>query len=168
MQRDRNAFTLIELTIVLLIICISTAIVFPKLAGGLVQRAQLRSSVNRIAAVAEYAHHQAACTQLTQVLCLDLENGKYWVACQPSDEQLVPTINNSSLKGRFPEEVVLAGVKLSGEDTVLKGVVAIQFSPQGWSDPAIIDLTCSTGETMRLVIDELSAQILTYDFQGIH
>ena len=168
MRRRPNAFTLIELTIVLLIISISAAIVFPKLTAGLVQRAQLRSSVNRIAAFAEYAHQQAACTRQTHVLCLNLEKRTYWVACQPSDEQIVPAVDTSSLKGHLPEEVELAGVSLRGEDTGSQDVVAIRFSPQGWADPAIIDLTCSTGETMRLVIDEFSAEIETYDPEGIN
>jgi len=168
MRRRPNAFTLIELTIVLLIIGISVAIVFPKLAAGFVQRTQLRSSVNRLAAIAEYAHQQAACTRRTHVLCLDPEKGAYWVASQTSDEQVVPTVDASSLKGRLPEAVQLVRVNLRGEDTGSQGVVAIRFSPQGWADRATIDLTCSTGETMRLVIDELSAHIETYDLEGIN
>jgi prepilin-type N-terminal cleavage/methylation domain-containing protein len=168
MQRRPNAFTLIELAIVLLVIGISAAIVFPKLTGNVVQRAQLRSSVNRIAALAEYAHQQAACTRRTHVLYLDPEEGVYWVARHTSDKHIVPGVDNSILKGRLPDEVELAGVKHRGKNTDLKDIVAIQFSPQGWADPATIDLICSTGETMCVLIDEFSAQVRTYDAKGIH
>ena len=168
MRKHPNAFTLIELTIALLIIGISAAIVFPKLTGCLVQRAKIRSSVNRITALAEYAYQQAACTRRTHVLYLDTEKGAYWVAIQPSDEQTIPTPENSILKGSLPEEVEMANVSLGGEHAGLQSVVAIRFSPQGWADPATIDLICSTGEIMRIVIDELSAQIENYDMEAIH
>ena len=40
-------------------------------------------------------------------------------------------------------------------------IVTIRFSPQGWADPAAIQLIGSTGETMSVIIDELSGQVQT-------
>ena len=168
MYRRINGFTLIELAIVLLILGISATIVFPKLAGSLVQQAQLRSSTNRIAAVAEYAHHQAACARQTYVLCLHPEERSYWASPQPSDEHVVPAIETSSWKGLLPEQMEVARICLRGEDADLKGIIAIRFSPQGWADPATIDIRAFTGEMMRIDIGEFSAQVETYEMKGTH
>ncbi|KPL25663.1 MAG: hypothetical protein AMJ75_00100 [Phycisphaerae bacterium SM1_79] len=163
MRRHRDGFTLIELAIVLLIIAISVTIVFPRSGAGLVQRTRLQSSVNRIASFAEYAHQRAACARLTHLLQLDVENGIYWVTGQTSDGQASQVSNTLSLRGRLPEGVHFVGVELRGLDTCSQDVVAIRFSPQGWADPAVIHLVSSTGETMSVMIDELSSQVETYE-----
>jgi len=159
MRRCLKGFTLIELAVVLVILAISVTVLFPKFGTSRFQQVRFRSSVNRIASVAEYAHHRAACTQLVHLLHLDTERGTYWVTSQTTDGKVMPITDALSLKGRLPEGVQFAGVELRDMDTSSQDVVAIRFNPQGWADPAIIHLICSTGETLSVIIDELSGQV---------
>ena len=161
MRRRRNGFTLIELAVVLLIIAIAVTIVFPRLGSGIVERARLRSSANRIASVAEYAHQRAACARLTHVLHLDTAKGTYWITGQTTDGQTASITDDFGLKGRLPEGVQFAGVELQDMDANSDDIVTIRFSPQGWADPATVQLISSTGETMSVIIDELSGQVQT-------
>ena len=161
MHKWMRAFTLIELTVVLLIISLSLAVVCPRFTAGSDQLSLLRSSVNRIASVAEYASQQAACTRFMYFLNLDTQEGTYWVTSQKPDGQKVPVTDALSLKGQLPDGVKFADVKIQGMNTHSQGILVIRLSPQGWADPAEIILTCSTGETMSIMIDELSGQIET-------
>jgi prepilin-type N-terminal cleavage/methylation domain-containing protein len=161
MRRHPNGFTLIELAIVLLIIAITVTVVFPKLGNGFLQQAQLRGSVNRLASFAEYAYQHAAITRLTHLLYLDTEMGTYWVTSQASDDQAVPVTDTFNLKGRLPENVRFLSVELQGMGSCSKDIVTIRFSPLGWADPAKIHLICSTGETMAVIINELSGRVDT-------
>jgi len=161
MRRYPNGFTLIELAVVLLIIAISVTVAFPRFGSGMVDRARLRSSASRIASVAEYAHQRAACARLTHLLHLDIANGTYWVTGQTSDGQRAPITDNLGLKGQLAESVRFAGIELQDMDADSDDIVTIRFSPQGWADPAAIQLTGSAGETMSVIIDELSGQVQT-------
>ena len=62
-----------------MIIAACVTVVFPKFSVGFLDQQRLRSSVSRIASVAEYAHQRAICTHLTHLLHFNIEEGKYWV-----------------------------------------------------------------------------------------
>ena len=156
MRRYRSGFTLIELAVVLLIIAISVTVVFPKLDGGLLKRVRFRSSAKRLASVAEYAHQRAAYTQLTHLLHLDTEKGTYWVTAETADGRAATTIDGLGLKGRLPEGVQFASVEIPGMKTSSQDVVTVEFSPQGWADPATIHVVSSSGQAISIAIDELS------------
>jgi len=161
MPRRGNGFTLIELAVVLLIIAIAVTLVFPRFGSGIVERARLRSSANRIASVAEYAHQRAACARLTHLLHLDTANGTYWITGQTTDGQTASITDDFGLKGRLGESVRFAGVELRDMDANSDDILTIRFSPQGWADPATVQLISSTGETLSVIIDELSGQVQT-------
>ena len=159
MQRNRSAFTLIELAVVLVVIAVSITAVLPTLNNGVLERVRLRSSTKRIASVAEYTHQQAACKQLTHLLHLDTEEGTYWVTCQAPDGQPGRITQGMQLKGRLPECVRFMRIELAGMNMFSQDAVTIEFDPQGWADPATIYLASSKGETMSVVIDGLSGQV---------
>lgn len=161
MRRGSDAFTLIELAVVLLVIAVSITIVFPKLNVDWIQRARLRGTANRIASIAEYAHQLAACARLTHLLNIDAVQRTYWITSQTSEGKEMPITDNLDLKGRLPEGVQFVEVELRDIDSISQDVITIRFSPQGWADPAIVRLTCPTGDTMSVVIDELSGQVAT-------
>ena len=66
----------------------------------------------------------------------------------------------------MPEGVKFLDVKIEGMNTQSQGIKAIRLSPQGWADPATIILICSTGETMKIIIDEFTDQIETASQKG--
>ena len=163
MKKRLKAFTLIELTIVVLIMALSMTIVLPRLNAGSDQLSLLRTSVKRIAGIAEYAQQKAAISHLTHYLNIDLEKGMYWVTSKGHDGIDTLVKSQFNLSGTLPDGIKFADVKLRGNDTYFLGnTIAIGFSPQGWADPAEISMTCATGEAINIVIEEFSGQIETY------
>jgi hypothetical protein len=58
------------------------------------------------------------------------------------------------MEGQLPEEVTIADVGLPGDDRTVQHVVALEFSPEGWCDPAIVTITSSDGRIVKVVIGE--------------
>jgi len=136
--------------VVLIVLGISAAVVFPKLDGLLLREPEPWRSGRKLMRLAKYVHELAIATESAFVLHIDMETGQYWVAGKQVDN----AAGQRSLGGQLPEEVAITDVKLPGEDRVLENVLTIEFSPEGWCDPAVVSITSSEGQTVRLVIDE--------------
>jgi prepilin-type N-terminal cleavage/methylation domain-containing protein len=163
MQWRRDGFTLIELAVVLLIIAACVTVVFPKFSVGFLDRQRLRSSVSRIASIAEYAHQRAVCTHVTHLLHFDIEKGEYWVTAQTSDGKVTPIPDGLNLKGRLPEGAQFSGIEFRGTRADLEDVITIEFSPQGWIEPVTVYIASSKGGKMSVVINEMLGNVETFE-----
>ena len=163
MRWRQDGFTLIELAVVLLIIAACVTIVFPKFSVGFLDQQRLRSSVSRIASVAEYAHQRAVCTHVTHLLHFDIEKGKYWVTAQTSDGKVVPIADGLNLMGRLPEGVQFSGIEFRGTRANLEDVITIEFSPLGWIEPVTVYVASSEGGKMSIVMNEMSGNVETFE-----
>ena len=163
MRRQQDGFTLIELAVVLLIIAACVTIVFPKFSVGFLDRQRLRSSVSRIASVAEYAHQRAVCTHVTHLLHFDIEKGEYWVTAQTSDGKVIPILDGLNLKGRLPEGAQFSGIEFRGTRTDSEDVITIEFSPQGWIEPVTVYIASSKGRKMSVVMNEMLGNVETFE-----
>ena len=163
MRTYRVGFTLIELAVILLIVAACVAVVFPKFSVGFLDQQRLQSSVNKIASIAEYAHQRAVCAQVTHLLHLDTEKGRYWITAQTSESKVMPIADGFSLRGQLPEGVQFAGVEFRDMRTGSKDTVTIEFSPQGWIEPVTIYVASSEGRKMSVVTNEMSGCIETLE-----
>jgi len=163
MRWRQDGFTLIELVVVLLIVAACVTIVFPKFSVGFLDQQRLRSSVSRIASVAEYAHQRAVCTHLTHLLHFNIEEGRYWVTAQTSDGKVVPIADGLNLMGRLPEGVQFSGIEFQDMRTDSKNIVTIEFSPQGWIEPVTVYVASSEGRKMSIVMNEMLGYVETLE-----
>lgn len=152
-----KAFTLLELLVVLVVLTISTAIVFPKLEACLPRESLLWRSGKRLASVAKYAREVSICTQSMHLLHVDRQAGTYWVATRTVDGELTPPANGLGLSGQLPDGVRFGTIELPGGDSLSEAVVVIRFSPEGWCDPAIVSIVSSDGLMVRVRINEWPA-----------
>ena len=146
--RTSRAFTFIELIVVLVVLGISAAVVFPKVDGLLLREPEPWRSGRKLMRLAKYAHELAIATESAHVLHIDLKTGQYWVSNTQADNGL------RNLGGQLPEEVRVIDVKFPGEDRPLENVLMIEFSPEGWCDSAVVSLASSDGQIVKLAIDE--------------
>jgi hypothetical protein len=144
----------VELIVVLIILGLSAAIVFPKLDGLLLREPEPWRSSRKLMRLAKYAHELAIATESAFVLHIDLETGQYWVASKVADNEAANAAGQRSLAGQLPPEVTITDVKRPGQERTLENALTIEFSPEGWCDPAVVSLTSSGGETVKLAIDE--------------
>ena len=162
MHLRQGGFTLVELTVILLIIAACVTVVFPRLSNVLLDQQRLRNSVSKIASVAEYAYQRAVSTHLIHRLSIDIEQGTYEVTAHTLDGKFVSIADGPSLAGQLPEDIHFSGVEFPNGKAGLEKSVTIEFSPQGWIDPVTIYLE-SEGSKMGIVIDEVSGSVETIE-----
>jgi Tfp pilus assembly protein FimT len=163
MQCRQDGFTLVELAVILLIIVACVTVVFPKFSNALFEQQRLKSSVNKIASIAEYARQRAVSTQFAHMLNFNIEQGTYWVTAFAPDGKLIPMADGLSLKGRLPEGIRFSGIEFPDISSVSGDVVTVEFSPQGWIEPATVYVTCSQGSTMGIVMHEILGYVETFE-----
>jgi len=153
-EQAPRAFTFIELIVVLVVLGISAAVAFPRLDRLLLREPEPWQSGRKLMRLAKHAHELAIATESAFLLHIDLETGQYWVVSKQGDSTPGSAAGQRSLGGRLPEGVTITDVKLPGEDRSVEKVLTIEFSPEGWCDPAVLSLTSSDGQTVKLAIDE--------------
>ena len=161
MRAHQAGFTLVELAVILLIVTACVTVVFPKFSAGFLDQQRLRSSVSRIASIAEYTYQRAVCTHITHLFHLNIEKGNYWVTAQTSDGQVLPITDGLNLIGQLPEGVQFSGIDFRDMRTDSKDVITIEFSPQGWIEPATIYIASSRGRKMCIVMNEMLGYVET-------
>ena len=163
MQCRQDGFTLVELAVILLIIVACVTVVFPKFSNALFEQQRLKSSVNKIASIAEYARQRAVSTHFIHMLNFNIEQGTYWVTAHTPDGRLMPITDGLNLKGRLPEDMRFSGIEFQDIRSDLGEVVTIEFSPQGWIEPATVYVACSQGSTMGIVMHEMLGYVETFE-----
>jgi Tfp pilus assembly protein FimT len=134
-------------------------VVFPRFSGGLLAQQRLRSSVNKISSVAEYAHQRAVSTHLIHRLVINIEHGTYNVTAHKADGQLVTISDDLSLKGRLPENIYFAGIDFQDRKSESGEESSIEFSPEGWIEPVTIYVACLEGRKMGIVMHEMLGSV---------
>lgn len=163
MQWRQGGFTLVELAVIILIIAACVTVVFPKFSNVLLDQQRLKSSVSKIASIAEYARQRAVSTHLTHQLHFNIEQGTYWVTAHTPDGRLMPMTDGLNLKGRLPEDIRFSGIDFPDIRTDSGDVVAIEFSPQGWIEPATVYVASSQGRKMSVVMHEMLGYVETLE-----
>ena len=162
MRWRQCGFTLVELLVVILIIATFVTVVYPKFSDGLLEPQRLRSSVSKIASVAEYAHERAISTHLTHQLNINIEHGTYEVSAHKADGQIVMESGDINLEGRLPEGVYFIGVEYEDKKLYSGEPVSVEFNPQGWIEPVTIYVASSEGRKMGIVIREMLSSVKTF------
>ncbi len=163
MQWRQGGFTLVELAVIILIIAACVTVVFPKFSNGLLDQQRLRSSVSKIASIAEYARQRAVSTHFTHLLHFNIEQGTYWVTAHTQDGKMVPMTDGINLAGKLLEGIQFSGIDFPDIRTDLENVVTIEFSPQGWLEPATVYVASSQGRKMSVVMHEMLGYVETLE-----
>jgi prepilin-type N-terminal cleavage/methylation domain-containing protein len=147
-RRARRGFTLIELVLVMLVLCIIMAMAVPQLRGFMSSSAA-RDTATQVVAMAHYARAKAASDAVVYRLSIDEANGKYSLSKDAADG----TGNFTDLGTDFSQVFELpTGMKVTVER--LNSAVPtrssasngeIDFRPDGTSDPVVIHLTDAKG-----------------------
>jgi prepilin-type N-terminal cleavage/methylation domain-containing protein len=157
--RHAPGFTLLELTIVLLVLGLVASFIVPRVRDA--DAAALAASASRLAAATRYLYDEAAFRQVPMRLHLDLDRGVYWVTAfdpDPDVQDFVPDEGMLSRPTALPGSVAFLDVVLPALGTVTEGVVFAQFAPEGWVDPLVIHLRGRDGAYATLAIEPLTGR----------
>lgn len=160
LARDGSSgFTLIELSVVLLILGISASFVVPRLRDP--EGMALTSSASRLATTARYLYEEAAYQRVPMRLNLDLDHQMYFVTVlggDPEHPEFVPVRSSLAKPMALPDAVAFRDVVLPAVGTVTEGTVFAQFSPDGWADPLVIHLRNRAGADATMAIEPLTGR----------
>jgi prepilin-type N-terminal cleavage/methylation domain-containing protein len=151
-RRGERGFTLIELSIVVLIIAIVTRIAMPRIRD--ITAAELSAATRRLSATTRFVYEESALRGVPLVLFFDLDNQEYWVA-RPEEGGggLVEDTDLLARRVRLPPDVRVADVFVPGTGTLSRGLVPTRFYPEGYADPAVIHLVDDSGHAYTVQID---------------
>ena len=128
--RYSDAFTLIELIMVLALLVIITSISVPAMSKFIRGRA-LDSESRRLLALVHSAQSRAVSEGMPMMLWIDAQNGAYGVAAETSGQNGDPKAEDLTVDSTLQLAVLNPG---TGVQTTFKNLPAIKFLPDGTVD----------------------------------
>lgn len=160
-----GGFTLIELTLVILVIGIVSAMVLPRF-GGLLDRQQMRRTVNVVRGMVRQLHAKAALTKRVYRLTFDLDTQQLTVchlqSLPPTGSGDVSCVAESSREMRgyaMPNAVQLLDVVSPEGKKIHEGTAMTHFYPTGQAEPSVIHLQTPDGTHVTLFIEALAGHV---------
>src|SRR5215470_11080832 len=159
--RDEHGFTMVELSMVLLVLGIVMAIMLPRFAGTL-ERQQLRSTINVMHGTVRYLQAYAALTKRVYRLTFDLDR-QVMSVCYYQGETCTPEASRELREYVLPATVrVLDVVSPQGAKT-RAGEAATHFHPTGLAEPSLIHLGTDSNQKATLVIEPFAGRVKVFD-----
>lgn len=137
----RRGFSLVELILVVAVMGLLAAVVFPYLPEAL-ESSRFRGSAVEVRATLTLARTLAVSEARNRSVAIDLNRGEYGV--EGDDRRWV-----------LPEGVRVAAVRI-GDMAAEAGVVRIRFYPDGSADEAEVAIVSSVGGQRRILVDPLT------------
>jgi type II secretory pathway pseudopilin PulG len=148
-----EGFTLIELTIIIVIIGVMLSLIIPRL--GEIGEANLKRSARHLTGMIRFLRDESQARKAAYRLRFDIQAGHYWAEVMTvTSEQTVEFL-------RLQSEVGSEG-SLSGQTTFRDVKVAghpddpyVQFTPDGWVESALIHLRDGDNKDFTLLVNPL-------------
>ena len=157
-MRKSGGFTLIEMTLVLLLIGLVVALVIPNLVmvGSLSAASRQLSGLARTAAVSAVTQKQI------HRITFNTSDNSCWVSVMKHNQEIAS--NDPDITGLYslPTGISYQDVRALGHGRNSSGRPYVQFYPSGRADGAIIDITDGT-DAVTLDINPITAHVRVRD-----
>jgi general secretion pathway protein H len=155
-----SGFTLIEMTIVVLLLGLFAALVVPRLPG--VGADGLKSSARRIAGTVKYFFNEAALSGRPHRLAYNLDEGTFGVRRIEADGEVVE-LSGTGREQRLKGNVRFKDITIPGRGAFSQGEVNTEIQPVGWMEETVVHLEEEDGRTMTLRIMPYTGTTEVYD-----
>ncbi|MBN2375421.1 MAG: prepilin-type N-terminal cleavage/methylation domain-containing protein [Sedimentisphaerales bacterium] len=170
-KNKNDAFTLIEILLVVLLIALCSSLVGYRFYHSM-DRTTLRISTNRVSHTVRYARLLAAEHHKTCDLHIDMDNNSYWLTVRHAPEVVGKTpdrqdpdqqeevVNNVYSKPSVLEEKLrFVKAQVENEEVKTSGQVIIRFYVDGSADAALVQIG-SADETFTLLVQPWTAEAI--------
>ncbi len=156
-SRATGGFTLIELTVVIVLISLFAAFTLPKI--GNIGAMKLTSEGRRIARVITYMHTQAGASQKLLRLSFNTKSGDYFASFLNSEDQF-ERISFSLFSGKKLSN----GIHIEKFTTLFSGAIVgneanLHFLAEGFTEKAVIVLADKKKRKLSLIVDPLTGRV---------
>ena len=159
--RAERGFTMVELSMVLLVLGIVMAIMLPRFSGTL-ERQQLRSTINVMHGTVRYLQAYAALTKRVYRLTFDLDR-QVMSVCYFEGDTCTPEMGRELRDYVLPASVHILDVVSPQGAKTRAGEAATHFHPTGLAEPSIIHLGTNSNQKATLVIEPLAGRVKVLD-----
>jgi type II secretory pathway pseudopilin PulG len=154
---------MIELGMVLLVLGIVGALIIPRY-GGVLERQQMRQTINMLRGTVRYLHAHAAHTKRIYRLQFDLEN-QVMSTCflELKSDTCQEEASRVLREYTFPDLVRIVDVINPQGEKTREGEAVTHFHPTGIAEPSILHLATTQEQYMTLVIEPLTGNLRVHD-----
>ena len=158
---SNKGFTIIELVLVIFIIGLVLAMIFPRLPG--LDGGSLRQSSRHFIRTVQVVMNRATSTKRLYRLNYDLENEQYWATVLGPEGEFVPIDATVSRRTRLREPIDLQDVITVRQGRVIEGEAYTQFYPSGLVERTHLHFTDGDEKTITLIIQSLTGRVKILD-----
>jgi len=152
MQRGNTGsggFTLIELTMVILLLGMFLSLTIPRL-GDSVFKDSLKNSSRKMIGYITELRNMAIRDNIDYYLSLDIDSNRLWIEPAVTDVEEREDIQERAYT--FPEEVRIIDILFRDEGEKTSGIASIRFTREGYIRPSIIHLGSKDGRKFTFVL----------------
>lgn len=160
--KSKNGFTLIELSMVLVILGIISVFAIPRFKS-LLWHGDIKGAARRLTGAIRYTHNKTAMSKIRHRLNYDLDADKYWVTLRDAEGKYIK--DESTLAGTMslPKKVSFKDILTPREGEEIHGTAYTEFVPSGLVESTIIHLENDKERVFTLIIKPLTGNVKVYD-----
>jgi len=156
---NNRGFTLIELSVVVLLIGMMLLIAVPRIRDTLLND-ELRAAARRVIGTAGELRDESVRQQTDYILHIDLGNQAFWSYTADATAEKRAELRKGAF--RFPEGIRITGIRRAYEGGTTEGEVVIRFSRKGYVEPAVIHLA-KDERAVTLVLNPFTPAVTVYE-----
>ncbi|MCK5306431.1 MAG: prepilin-type N-terminal cleavage/methylation domain-containing protein [Candidatus Omnitrophica bacterium] len=152
-----QAFTLIELIVVMVIISVIAVAVLPSF-NRLFKKSALDASIRDISQTLIYAHHRAVFEEVVCRVNFDIEGRRYWLSLENQ-------VSGQAPARRLGEDIALTGIITFGAEKTSSSRNFITFRPDGTADRCLLYFEDNRGNVYTIMTMSSTGQIKTFNYK---
>ena len=157
--KNRKAFTLLELVVVLFIVALFATLVIPRL-GAFLSHGDTNKAIRQIRGVVRYLAGMSAATRTPYRLYYDLDEGRCWVHRHNEQGEFIEEREILTRPVRLPPGVHFTDI-VTPRGEQREGVAYTDFFPTGWVENTLIHLEGGAVVTLKLL--SLTGEVKVYE-----
>jgi prepilin-type N-terminal cleavage/methylation domain-containing protein len=156
-----RGFTLIELSVVILVLAVLLAFVTPRFRE--LTEYDIKASSRRLAGTIRYLFDEASIRHTHYRLNYDLKKNEYWVTYLDEGKEFKEDRSILSSRVRLAGAVHFEDIVTQHAGKIYEGKTFTQFFPIGWVEETIIHLEDTRERHYSLLVMPLTGKVRIYD-----
>lgn len=157
--KNKRAFTLLELVVVLFIVTLFATLVIPRL-GTFLSHGDTNKAIRQIRGMVRYLAGMSAATRTQYRLHYDLDEGVCWVGRPNEEGEFIEEKEVLTRPLHLPSGVSFTDVN-TPRGVSREGVAYTDFFPTGWVEETFIHVEGASAVTLKLL--SLTGEIKVYE-----